>query len=219
MIEEKKPYKSIYSRYIKRVLDLLFAVLLLVLLIPIIFIISIVILCTMGWPIIYKGKRCGYKEKVFSIYKFRTMVKNAEQIGGGTSAFDDTRITPVGKLLRKTKLDEIPQLINIIKGEMSFVGPRPELLKYTNLYNPLEKEILMVKPGITDYSSIEFINLDEIVGSENADENYERYVLPKKNRLRLEYVTHVAFKTDLKILYATIFKVFYKIVRYMKSVR
>ena len=219
MIKEKKPYKSIYSRFIKRVLDFIFALLLLALLIPIILIISILILCTMGLPIIYKGKRCGYKGKVYYIYKFRTMVKDAELIGGGTSALDDSRITAIGKLLRKTKLDEIPQLLNIMKGDMSFVGPRPELLKYTNLYSKVEKEILMVKPGITDFSSVEFINLDEIVGCENADENYERYVLPRKNRLRIEYVNQIAFKTDLKIFIATILKVFYKIFNYMKSIR
>ena len=105
------------------------------------------------------------------------MVKNADKIGGGTTALHDPRITKVGNFLRKTKLDEIPQLGQVLQGKMSLIGPRPELLKYVNQYEGEEKDILQVRPGITDFSSIEFINLDEIVGGENADEMYEKYSL------------------------------------------
>ena len=129
-----------------------------------------------GFPVLYRPLRGGYRAKPFRIFKFRTMVKNADKIGGGTTALNDKRITRVGAILRKTKLDEIPQLFNVLVGTMSFIGPRPELLKYTDAYDETEKHILNVRPGITDFSSISFISLDEIVGAENADEMYEKYI-------------------------------------------
>ena len=135
------------------------------------------------------------------------MVSNADKIGGGTTAQNDKRITRVGRVIRKLKLDEILNIINILKGEMSFIGPRPELLKYTEQYTGTEKLIFEVRPGITDYSSIEFINLDEIVGSDNADEMYEEYVLPRKNKLRVKYAATVSFSTDVKLFVLTIWKV------------
>lgn len=138
------------------------------------------------------------------------MVKNADQVGGGTTALHDSRITKVGNILRKTKIDEFPNLFNILKGQMSFVGPRPELLRYTREYHGAEKIILEVRPGITDYSSLEFINLDEIVGSGNADEVYEQKVLPLKNKLRMKYAAEVSFKTDVKIFCMTVGKVIEK---------
>ena len=143
------------------------------------------------------------------------MVKDADKIGGGTTALNDSRITKVGNFIRKTKIDELPNLLNIIKGEMSFIGPRPELLRYTDQYIKTEKLILEVRPGITDFSSIEFINLDEIVGTVNADENYEKLVLPKKNKLRLKYVANISFITDAKIFFLTIEKVIKKSIKFM----
>ena len=165
-------YSSIYNTKIKRLLDLILAIILLIILSPIYIVISLLIVIETGFPIFYKADRGGYNNKTFKIFKFRTMVKDADKIGGGTTALNDSRITKVGGFLRKTKLDEIPQLLNIINGSMSFVGPRPELLKYTNQYVGEEEYILKVRPGITDYSSIEFISLDEIVGEENADDMY-----------------------------------------------
>ena len=168
-----------------------------------------------GFPIFYRANRGGYKGKTFKINKFRTMVKNADKIGGGTTALNDSRITKVGAFLRKTKLDEIAQLFNIIGGTMSFIGPRPELLQYTDNYDELEKNILNVRPGITDYSSDVFINLDEIVGSENADEMYEKYVLKNKNALRVKYAAEVSFATDFKIFFKTVFDVINKVFRFL----
>ena len=138
------------------------------------------------------------------------MVKNADKIGGGTTALNDPRITKVGAVLRKTKLDEIPQLYNVLIGTMSFVGPRAELLQYTSAYEGDEKLIFKVRPGITDFSSIEFINLDEIVGEGNADEYYEKYVLKRKNSLRVKYAREVSFKTDTKLFFKTVFSVLKK---------
>lgn len=163
-----------------------------------------------GSPVFYRPLRGGYKNKPFHIFKFRSMVKNADKIGGGTTALHDPRITKVGNFLRKTKLDEIPQLFNIINGTMSFIGPRPELLRYTDQYEGEEKLIFEVRPGITDYSSIEFINLDEIVGQGDADEMYEKYVLKKKNALRIKYAKEVSFATDVKLFLFTVWRVIKK---------
>lgn len=200
-------YDSFYNRYAKRVVDLVLAIPLFLIALPLYLCISIAIVLEDGFPVFYKAFRGGYKQKPFKIYKFRTMVKNADKIGGGTTANHDPRITKVGRILRKTKLDETANLINIISGTMSFIGPRPELLKYTNQYEGKEKVILEVKPGVTDYSSIEFINLDEIVGSKNADEMYERFVLKRKNELRIKYAENVSFATDCIIFVKTIWKV------------
>ena len=203
-------YNGIYNRYIKRILDLFFSGFLFVLVLPLFLMISVAIAADSGFPVFSRAQRGGYKNQPFKIYKFSTMVQNADQIGGGTTALNDARITRVGAFLRKTKLDEIANLINIIRGEMSFIGPRPELLRYTNLYSGNEKYIFEVRPGITDFSSDLFINLDEIVGSENADEMYEKYVLKNKNALRVKYAAEVSFSTDVHIFFKTVIDVLKK---------
>lgn len=205
-----KAYDGFYNRYLKRLIGLAIAFPFLVIALPIYLVISIAIVAEDGRPVFYRPLRGGYKNKPFRIFKFRTMVKNADKIGGGTTANHDPRITKVGAVLRKTKLDETANLINIIIGTMSFIGPRPELLQYTEKYEGKEKEILEVRPGVTDFSSIEFINLDEIVGSGNADEMYEKYVLKKKNALRVKYAENVSFMTDCKIFITTVWKVLEK---------
>lgn len=205
-----KAYEGFYNRYIKRVLGLIVAIPLIFVAIPLFLFIGAAIIIEDGRPIFYRPLRGGYKNKPFRIFKFRTMIKNADKIGGSTTAMHDPRITKVGGFLRKTKLDETANLINIIIGTMSFIGPRPELLQYTEKYEGNEKEILEVRPGVTDFSSIEFINLDEIVGSGNADEMYEKFVLRKKNALRVRYAENVSFSTDCKIFFTTIWKVFEK---------
>lgn len=206
----RKAYNGVYNRYVKRVIGFVIAFPFLVVALPIYLIISIAIICEDGRPVFYRPLRGGYKNKPFRIFKFRTMVKNADKIGGGTTANHDPRITKVGAFLRKMKLDETANLINIILGTMSFIGPRPELLRYTEQYEGKEKEIFEVRPGVTDYSSIEFINLDEIVGSGNADEMYEKYVLKRKNELRVKYAETVSFGTDCKIFFTTVGKVLEK---------
>jgi lipopolysaccharide/colanic/teichoic acid biosynthesis glycosyltransferase len=131
------------------------------------------------------------------------MVVDAESQGGGTTALDDPRVFSLGRRLRRAKLDELPQLLNVILGEMSLVGPRPELPRYTDRYDAEQRAILSVRPGITDYSSIRFSSLDTIVGSKDADRSFEEFVLPEKNRLRLEYVRTRSFLGDLRILWLT----------------
>lgn len=207
---EKKAYEGLYNKYGKRVIDMLITGIALLFLWPFYLIIAVAIVAEDGFPVFYRAPRGGYLGKSFKICKFRSMVKNADKIGGGTTALYDPRITKVGNILRKTKLDEIPQLGQVFLGEMSLIGPRPELLRYTEQYVGEEKDILKVRPGITDFSSIEFINLDEIVGGENADEMYEKYVLKKKNQLRIKYAHSVSLKTDIGILIKTLRAVFQK---------
>ena len=207
---DKEAYKSFYNRYIKRAFDIVISGTALIILWPVYLIISMAVALEDGFPVFYRADRGGYKGKPFRICKFRSMVKNADQIGGGTTALNDPRITKTGNLLRKTKIDEIPQLAQVLTGKMSLVGPRPELLQYTGNYKREEQDILEVRPGITDFSSMEFINLDEIVGGDNADEMYEKYVLKKKNKLRVKYAHSVSFHTDVYILLKTVGKVFKK---------
>ncbi len=208
--EERKAYDGTYNRYIKPIIGSFITGVALLILWPIYLVIIIAIAVEDGFPVFYRAERGGYRNRPFRICKFRSMVKDADKIGGGTTALHDPRITKVGNFLRKTKLDEIPQLGQVFLGKMSLIGPRPELLRYVNQYAGEEKDILQVRPGITDYSSVEFINLDEIVGGENADEMYEMYVLKRKNELRVQYAHTVSFKTDAKILFKTIAAVFRK---------
>lgn len=210
---------GVYNRIFKRVVDFLLALVLCILLTPAVLLIGVAVAVESGFPVFYTPLRGGYREKPFKIFKFRTMVKNADKIGGGTTALNDPRITKVGAVLRKTKLDEIPQLYNVLLGSMSFVGPRPELLQYTSKYTGDEKLIFKVRPGITDFSSIEFINLDEVVGEENADEYYEKYVLKRKNSLRVKYAREVSFKTDVRLFFKTVFSVFKKAARFAEEQR
>ena len=204
--------KSFYNRVIKRVIDFVLALFATILLSPLLLVISILIVIDDGFPVFYRAYRGGYKNKSFKIFKFRSMVKNADKIGGGTTALNDNRITKIGRFIRKTKLDEFANLFNIIRGEMSFIGPRPELLRYTEQYEGVERYIFVVRPGITDFSSDIFINLDEIVGDQNADEMYETYVLKNKNALRVKYAAEVSFTTDIKLFFKTVFDVIKKAV-------
>lgn len=206
-------YKGFYNRSVKRCLDLALAIVLAILLSPVFLVVSLLIVLDSGFPVFYRAERGGLHGKIFRIFKFRTMVQNADQIGGGTTALNDSRITRVGGFLRKTKLDEIANLLSIIKGDMSFIGPRPELTRYTNQYTGTEKLIEEVRPGITDFSSLEFINLDEIVGKDNADEMFEKYVLPRKNKLRVKYAAYVSFGTDCRLFALTVYRVIAKAIK------
>lgn len=203
-------WAGVYNRHIKRILDVLVSGIALLILWPFYLLVAMLIALEDGFPVFYRAERGGYHGRSFRICKFRTMVKNADQIGGGTTSLHDPRITKIGNLLRKTKMDELPQLWQVLTGKMSLVGPRPELMQYVEQYQGEELDILQVRPGITDYSSVEFINLDEIVGEGNADEMYEKYVLKKKNALRIKYAHTVSLKTDIYIFLLTIWAVLNK---------
>lgn len=190
---------------IKRLFDITFSLFGLIVFSPALLLIAFLIKKADDGPVFYKGLRVGRYGKSFRIYKFRTMVVNAEKIGGSSTADDDPRITKIGKSLRKYKFDELPQLINVLKGEMSFVGPRPQVSWAVGLYSEKEKLLLSVRPGITDYASIKFKNEAEILkGSDDPDGDYLEKIAPEKIRLGLEYVKKSSLWTDLKVIFATI---------------
>ena len=198
-------------RMAKRLFDILFSIVGLIFFSPLLLTICILIKHEDGGPVFYRGVRVGKDSNLFRIFKFRTMVVNAEKIGGSSTADDDPRITKIGKCLRKYKLDELPQLINVIKGEMSFVGPRPEVQHYVNMFTREEKAILTVSPGITDWASL--WNSDEgaiLAGSLDPEKTYMEKIRPEKIRLQLEYVRKGSFWVDIKIILQTIFKVIHK---------
>ena len=205
------------SDILKRSIDLILSLIGILSIAPILICITIIIKLNSPGPIFYLGIRTGKNGLPFKIFKFRTMVVNAEHIGGGTTALNDPRITKIGKYLREYKLDELPQLFNVLRGEMSLVGPRPELLLYTQQYTEREKVILSVRPGITDLSSLEFASLDKLVGSNNADAVYEEKVLKRKNELRIKYVENQSLWLDIKILFMTIQKVLSKIIKSLQG--
>ena len=190
--------------YSKRLIDILLAVIGLVFIWPILLVCAVAVKLSSPGPVLYLGKRTGRYSIPFKIFKFRSMREDAERTGGTTTGKNDTRITSVGKFLRKYKLDELPQLFNVLRGEMSFVGPRPEVAEYTEMYSVEEQEILSVRPGITDLSSLTFSDLQSHVGSENPDEAFRRYVLPQKNRLRLKYAREHTILMDFIILMKTV---------------
>jgi lipopolysaccharide/colanic/teichoic acid biosynthesis glycosyltransferase len=158
-----------------------------------------------GGSVLYSGTRVGLSGQPFKMHKFRTMVPNADKIGGPSTAGDDPRLTRIGIHLRKYKMDELPQLFNVLKGEMSLVGPRPEVPFYVDMYTPEEREILTVRPGITDWASIRYRNEGEILrGAADPEQAYMERIRPGKIRLGREYARHHTLVGDLQILAATV---------------
>lgn len=189
----------------KRLFDLLFSALGLLILSPLILAIAVVIKLTSPGPIIYAGTRIGRRGKPFRLLKFRTMVVNADKIGGPSTSDDDPRVTSTGSVLRRYKLDELPQLLNVLKGDMSFVGPRPEVPAEVDLYSREQRELLTVRPGITDWASMTFHNEGEILkGSADPHRTYQELIRPEKIRLGLEYVHKRSFQVDMQILLRTL---------------
>jgi lipopolysaccharide/colanic/teichoic acid biosynthesis glycosyltransferase len=191
----------------KRLFDFTLALFGLIIIGPFLLLIVILIKLDSKGPVFYRGERIGRLGKPFKIFKFRSMVQNAEKFGAASTNAGDIRITRMGKLIRKFKLDEFSQLVNVVRGEMSLVGPRPEVKKFVDVYTEDEKIILTVRPGITDWSSIKFHNEPEIIaasGIEDADEAYVKLIRPEKLRLQMKYVRERTFWIDLMIIFATI---------------
>lgn len=192
----------------KRVFDIFFSFFGLVVLSPIIIASAIAIKLEDEGPILYKAPRVGLSGISFIMYKFRTMVMNAENIGPSSTSSNDIRITKTGRFLRKVKIDEIPQLLNVLTGNMSIVGPRPEIKRFTDLFTEEEKAILNVKPGITDWASIWNSNEGLILqGAADPDKAYMELIRPEKIRLQLLYIKNHNFFIDLKIIFLTIRKI------------
>ncbi|MGK2962842.1 MAG: sugar transferase [Gemmatimonadaceae bacterium] len=188
----------------KRSFDAAGALLALILLSPVIAGIAVAVKVTSTGPVLYRGRRVGMNGTSLNMLKFRTMVIHADQIGGSSTPADDPRVTRVGKLLRRYKLDELPQLWNVLRGDMSFVGPRPQVQWAVDLYSPEERAILAVRPGITDPASLRFSNEAEILkGSKDPDKDYIEKIHPEKMRLSLDYVRNRSFSGDLVIIART----------------
>lgn len=186
-------------------MDLAVAALGLVVLAPVILVLALVIKLESSGPVFYRGERVGLGGGTFFILKFRTMIESAEKRGGSSTPKDDPRVTSVGHFLRKWKLDEVPQLINVLRGEMSLVGPRPQVRWAVDLYTPEECRLLSVRPGMTDWASIRFRNEAEILlGSDDPDSQYLEKIAPEKIRLGLWYVDNQSILEDLRIIFATL---------------
>jgi len=191
-----------------RLLDIVLSLLGLIFLLPIFLILAVWMKFDSQGSIFFRQIRVGKDGRDFRIYKFRTMIVNAEKMGIITIGERDPRITNSGYFLRKYKLDELPQLINVLKGEMSFVGPRPEVRKYVEMYNQEQLKILTVKPGITDYASIEYINEDEILGkSLDPERTYIEEIMPQKIKYNMKYINNKTMIEYFKIIFLTIIKI------------
>ena len=190
---------------IKRLFDILLSFILIALFIPLFIIFALWIKFDSKGPVIYKQTRVGKNDRDFRLIKFRTMYPTAEKKGLITVGKKDSRITRAGIFMRRYKLDELPQLLNIFVGDMSFVGPRPEVRPYVDLYSDEQKKVLSVKPGLTDYASLEFVRENEILETyPDPEKAYIEKIMPAKLKLNLRYINEQSFLTDLKILFGTI---------------
>jgi len=191
----------------KRIMDIVVSAIALVLLSPILLLVSLAVKIDSPGTVFYRGERVGLHGKTFKIFKFRSMVMNADKKGASSTPKADMRITRIGVWIRRFKLDELSQLINVLLGDMSLVGPRPEVQKFVDKYTDSEKIILSVRPGITDWSSILFHDEGEILAAsrfEDPDEAYEVLIRPTKIKLQLKYVQESTLVTDILILIATL---------------
>ncbi|RLD62462.1 MAG: sugar transferase [Bacteroidetes bacterium] len=193
---------------LKRLFDILISFVSLIFLIPVFVLFALLIALNSKGGVFYSQSRVGRNNNDFKLLKFRTMFSGSEKKGLLTVGESDSRITSTGKWLRKFKLDELPQLLNILKGEMSFVGPRPEVRKYVDMYNERQKLVLSVKPGLTDYASIEYANENETLAKyPNAEKAYIEIIMPAKLKLNMKYIEEKNLWVDLKIIFRTIGKV------------
>lgn len=212
--EKVKEYYDILSKkkislVIKRIFDIMVALILLILFSPIILILAIMIKIDSKGPVFYRQERITTYGKIFRIFKFRTMVQNADKVGTLVTVGSDSRITRVGKLIRKVRLDELPQLINVLKGEMTFVGTRPEVKKYVDKYTDEMKATLLMPAGITSVASIKYKDEDEILDGakqkgKDIDLAYVEDVLPEKMKYNLEYISKFSFWHDIKVCIDTV---------------
>ena len=189
----------------KRFLDVILSVLVLIILSPLFIIIAIIITCESRGGVIYSQTRVGRYNKDFKLLKFRTMYTGSDQKGLITVGEHDARITPFGYFLRKSKMDEFPQLLNIIKGDMSIVGPRPEVRHYVDMYTEEQLKVLSVRPGLTDFASLVYIDENKLLeNQEDPEEFYIKEMMPCKLELNLKYIEQQSVKTDAILIFKTL---------------
>lgn len=212
--EEVKYYYDILSKktgslVLKRITDLIFAVMLLVVLIIPIIIIAVAVKATSKGPVFYRQVRVTTYGRNFKILKFRTMVENADKIGSLVTTDSDSRVTKVGRFLRKYRLDELPQIFNVLSGSMSVVGTRPEVPKYVEQYKPEYLATLLIPAGITSLASIMYKDEEKLLSSEqDVDKVYIEKILPEKMKYNLQYTENFGFRSDLKLMLKTVKEVF-----------
>lgn len=196
--------KKRFSLFLKRTFDIFASFFGLLVLSPILILIALLIVLTSSGGVFFRQVRVGRNGKEFRIFKFRTMVKDAEAKGMQITVGNDSRVTTIGKILRKCKLDELPQLINVLLGQMSFVGYRPEVPKYVAMYTVYQRNILRIRPGITDLASIEYRDENEVLEqSDNPEDTYVNDVMQKKLALNIKYMQEMGFWYDLKLIFKT----------------
>ena len=192
----------------KRFVDIISSLIVLLIGLPFFLVIAVLIVVSSKGGVFFIQKRVGKNNVDFNLLKFRTMKPDSELKGQITVGGKDPRITKVGYWLRKFKIDEFPQLINVIKGDMSIVGPRPEVRKYVSLYTNEQLKVLTVRPGLTDIASIEYIDENELLGkSANPEETYISEIMPEKLKLNLRYIAHQSLWLDIKLIFKTFFKI------------
>lgn len=198
-----------YRNCLKRTFDILFSSIGLLMLLPVFLVMAVWIKADSEGPVFYRQVRVGMHGKLFRIFKFRSMRLGSDKASQITIGERDSRITRSGIIIRKYKLDELPQLINVFIGDMSFVGPRPEVPKYVDLYTEAQRHVLDVRPGITDMASIKYINENELLGKANNPEDYYIHtIMPDKLSINLEYVKNNSFMDDVTIIFKTLSKIF-----------
>ena len=196
-------WKRTVDEACRRALDVVAATLGLILLSPCFALIALIINLDTPGPVFFRGERVGKHERRFHLYKFRTMIADADRRGPGITAANDPRATRVGRFLRHTKLDELPQLLNVLCGDMSLVGPRPEDPRYVALYSPEQRRVLSVRPGITSPASVRFRHEEEALQGEDWERAYREEVIPAKLRIELGYLEHRSVWRDLVVIVQT----------------
>lgn len=207
MVEHEGP--GAFAVATKRVLDIVAAAAGILLVSPLLLALAVAVKRSSPGPVFYRGVRAGRGGRPFRIFKFRSMVPNAERLGGPSTSGDDPRLTPIGRVMRRYKLDELPQLLNVLTGEMSFVGPRPEVLSEVAEYTPEQRKVLELRPGITDWASIWNSHEEDVLaGAADPHQAYKALIQPTKLKLQLEYYRTCSFTVDLRILISTCIRLF-----------
>lgn len=205
---DKRLQEKNFHLILKRLLDIVLSAFGLIILMVPFLVISIIIKTTSKGPIFYRQERIKRGNIPFKIFKFRTMIQDADKKGMLITVGEDNRITGIGKFLRKSKIDELPQLINVFIGDMSFVGPRPEVQKYTQLYDDYQKNVLKIRPGITDLASIKYKDEASVLAkSDNPEETYINEIMQNKLEINLEYIQNISILKDIKLIIFTILEV------------